>query len=302
MLWLLTSIFTNQIIYISKPNSAIHTCPNNTLPSPPTNDNWQQVDLSSKFVLKYGEVLNNTPTLSNATFRRPVDMNNSRMACQFWMPDGSLDFVNPGYNPYLIGVGYGDLFNGSHGCGQCLLIRNPANNIFILSMISDYIPNAVYPNQLDIQSAGSAFLNTNSSYYSTPGRGGPKNFVGLQVWKTECVWGGHPLQYYFTVGSNQFHWYVVIMWNTGIFDNIEIYTCDMYPIDTVLSHDGYGRWDFNFPNRQGYEGVYKIKLWRGSNFFIDKIYYPGCSECLVNGTTADYALGPVKSVPMWPLQ
>jgi hypothetical protein len=165
------------------------------LTQPPFNKNWKINDVSSRVRLGYGKILG--PRVdSGATFRGNSDMGNTIGSCQFGLLKKNMNYVDSGFNPYLVGVG-SYFWKGSSSCGQCLLLRNPKNGRSVVSMITDYCPPPCTSKQLDLHVAGSAFLASGNSLNSQPYRGGPENFARLEVYPVECDWKGERMRYYF---------------------------------------------------------------------------------------------------------
>ena len=168
------------------------------------------------------------------------------------------NFVDSGWNPYLVGVGK-NLFADSMNCGQCLLVYNPVKRRAVVSVITDYCPPPCSGNQLDIQSTAAAFLAGGSPLNSIPYRGGPENFKSLLAWPVECDWKGQELGYYFDTGSSRFHWYLIM-----IFEVLPVVEMQVSKLDAQGNivytrpalHDKYGRWVVEFSGKGG-QGTYR---------------------------------------------
>lgn len=260
------------------------------------NNNWDQKDTLSKIQLGYGNMQSN-PIITGATYRGNSDMGGSQGSCQFWQKN-TLNYIDSGWNPYLVGVG-AFFFDSSKACGQCLLILNPKTKKYIVSVITDYCPPPCSSRQLDIQVAGSAFLASGNSFNSVPYKGGPENYSNLQVWKVECDWKNHLLEYYFDTGSSRFHFYLILLYASVPPTRVEIYKVDnsflgksIIAINTKITHDTYGRWVISFPDGNAYKSTYAIKLYYDSNlqtqksktsFILDYFYWNGEQHSLTSG-------------------
>lgn len=270
-----------------------------SMKKPPKNDNWDQRDDLSKLQLKYGKSVSSTMKIG-ATFRGHKDMGDTQGSCQFWQKN-YLNFIDSGWNPYIIGVGRG-LWDDSKNCGKCALIKNPKTGFSIVSIITDFCPECS-PKQIDIQLAGSAFLASGNSLNSKPYKGGPENYDNLELKFVECDFSSHKLEYYFDTGSSEFHWYLIVMYNSLPFDDIDVIGLkngkDSFRGDTK-GHDKFGRWVIEFKGT-AFRGEYKLKLKIGSKTYEDRITWNGKQHSKTSGRLSIPLLERGKKINKWPL-
>jgi hypothetical protein len=266
---------------------------------PPKNDNWDQRDDLSKLQLKYGKSISSVIKIG-ATFRGHKDMGNTQGSCQFWQKN-YLNFVDSGWNPYIIGVGRA-LWDDSKNCGKCALIKNPKTGFSIISIITDFCPGCT-PRQIDIQLAGSAFLASGNSLNSNPYRGGPENYNNLLLEFVECDFSSHKLEYYFDTGSSAFHWYLIIMYNTIPIDDINVIGLKDGKESfrgNIQGHDKFGRWVVEFGGN-AIEGDYKINIKILDREFEDYISWNGKQHTKTSGNISIPLLEQGKKINNWPI-
>ncbi|KAI3649809.1 hypothetical protein MP228_005441 [Amoeboaphelidium protococcarum] len=272
---------------------------------PPANTNWAILDLSSAIRLGYGKILASKPTVTGATFRHADNMGGLDGSCMYWK-NKRLNFVDPGYNPYLIGVGAA-LWHGSKSCGQCYLIQNPTTNRSVTVMITDYCPECSR-HQLDMNAAASAFLSGGPSYLDIPyhPRGGPRNYNSLLTWPVECDWKGQRVGYFFDNGSSRFNWYIILYFLKVPLKDVRVESVmgNGTTISVgITSHDKYGRWVVQWRRGEGGAGLYKITMTSDTRVtpFIDYVRWNGIHMQKVSGTLPFKLSGIAKNIPQWPL-
>lgn len=275
--------------------------------APISNLNWDQRDLSSMFQLGYGsENVDHKVQLAGATFRSNTGMGGYDGSCQYWQK-GLFNFADPGWNPYLVGVG-SYFWNNSVACGQCLHVTNPANGNSVVVVVTDYCPPPCSSRQLDLQASSSAFLASGTSTNSIPYKGGPQNYASLQVRRVECDWKGEPLMYWFSTGSSAYSWYIIIAFQTIPVIDIKVEKLDLTDPTKVIGagynahHDKYGRWAISFKGISG-AGLYRLTLWgKGQkNPIQDRIYWNGSVGSRVRGSKNFPLSQTPVDVSGWPL-
>lgn len=165
---------------------------------------------------------------SGATFRTNHTMGHFGMSCQYWQPKYGLEYMHPGLNEYLTGVGRW-WWDGSKECGRCLLI-----NKTVVVAIADYCPECT-PRQLDLNDKASKKLSR---------RNRPENYRDLHVKIVDCKWKGKVAGVWLDKGSNVYNWYVIPLYLRQPLARVRVGF-----INAV--HDRYGRWVVSFKRGEG---------------------------------------------------